>query len=370
MPKRAEVILYAEDGWDKGKIISIIELKQSIKEYAFILHDSDLDDNNEIKKPYFHIYLGFGSTNVQFEHIAAWFHTKTELVQKIKTNKYLLLKYYLHCNQPEKSQYDIEQFTSSFDIQQFFESKEQKRDLEEILEKCAEGIITRQNYEHFIDPIIYSKNQPKIMHAWEYADHIEAIAQQNNRNLAVIYVTGESGSGKTLLCKLYAQQMGKSAYISASGKDPFSNYNGEEIVILDDFRPEESLEYAELLKLLDPYHASPIKSRYHNKIPKFSICFITTVLPIDCFLRAYSLSSIDNELQFYRRVQEVWTVSKTEIYIQKFDKDTKKYTPVKTMVSPIPSWLQSHIKEVTEDTPQSVLESICNQYRSSKGENL
>ena len=87
MPKRAEVILYAEDGWDKGKIISIIELKQSIKEYAFILHDSDLDDNNEIKKPHFHIYLGFGSTNVQFEHIAAWFHTKTELVQKIKTNK-------------------------------------------------------------------------------------------------------------------------------------------------------------------------------------------------------------------------------------------------------------------------------------------
>lgn len=45
MPKRAEVILYAEDGWDKGKIISIIELKQSIKEYAFILHDRNLLHN-------------------------------------------------------------------------------------------------------------------------------------------------------------------------------------------------------------------------------------------------------------------------------------------------------------------------------------
>ena len=120
MPKRAEVILYAEDGWDTEKIISIVELKQSIKEYAFIMHDSDLDENNVLKKPHFHLYLGFGNTNVKFEHIAAWFNTKTELVQKIKTNKYFLLKYYLHCNHPEKSQYNIEQFTASFDIQLFF----------------------------------------------------------------------------------------------------------------------------------------------------------------------------------------------------------------------------------------------------------
>ena len=238
MPKRAEIILYAEDGWDQEKILSIIELKQSIKEYAFILHDSDLDENNERKKSHYHIYLGFGTTNVQFEHIAAWFHIKTELVQKIKTNKYLLLKYYLHCNHPEKSQYDIERFTSSFDIQQFFESKERKKNLEEILEKCAAGIITRHNYQHHIDPVTYSKNQQKIMHAWEYADHIEAITQENTRNLTTIFVTGESGIGKTLLCKLFAQQLGKSVYISASGKDPFSNYNGEDVVILDDFRPE------------------------------------------------------------------------------------------------------------------------------------
>lgn len=370
MPKRAEVILYAEDGWDQEKILSIIELKQSIKEYAFVLHDSDLNENNEPKKPHFHIYLGFGNTNVRFEHIAAWFNTKPELVQKIKTSKCLLLKYYLHCNHPEKSQYNIEQITSSFDVQQFIESKEQKKNLDEILEKCAQGLITRQNYQHFIDPIIYAKNQAKIMHAWEYADHLETIEQQNNRNLTVIYVTGESGTGKTLLCRLYAQQIGKTAYISASGKDPFSNYNGEEVVILDDFRPEESMEYAELLKLLDPYHASPIKSRYHNKVPKFSICFITTVLPINLFLDSYFLSSIDNEQQFYRRVQEVWNVSKSEINIQKFDKDTKKYTTIKTMMSPIPSWLESHKIEATEDTSLSVLESICKQYQTSEEEGL
>ena len=42
------MILYAEDGWDKGKIISIIELKQSIKEYAFILNNHAFVGNGYI----------------------------------------------------------------------------------------------------------------------------------------------------------------------------------------------------------------------------------------------------------------------------------------------------------------------------------
>ena len=367
MPKRAEIILYAEDGWDSGKIISVIEQKQSIKEYAFILHDSDLDELGQPKKPHYHVYLGFGGNNVQFRHVAAWFQVKPQMVQKIKTSKHQLIKYYLHCNHPEKSQYPMEKLTASFDVQKLFQTHAQAMRLEDILERCAQGIITRQNFQEFIDPVLYAKNQAKILHAWEYADHTQAVARQNGRELTVIYVTGESGVGKTLLCRLFAQQAGKTAYISASGKDPFSNYNGEEVVILDDFRPEESMEYAELLKLLDPHHASPIKSRYHNKLPNFSHCFITTVLPIHRFLQAYCLSSEDSAKQFYRRVQEVWTVTKTEISIQTYDKDRKCYIPVKTIPSPIPAWLEAHAQDTPGDTAHSVLERICDQYPPEQG---
>ena len=83
--KRAEILLYAEDGWDSGRIISVIEQKQSIKEYAFILHDSDLDELGQPKKAHYHIYLVFGNCNLQFQHVAAWFQVKPQMVQKIKT---------------------------------------------------------------------------------------------------------------------------------------------------------------------------------------------------------------------------------------------------------------------------------------------
>ena len=151
MPKRAEIVLYAEDGWDSGRIISVIEQKQSIKEYAFILHDSDLDELGQPKKPHYHVYLGFGNCNLQFQHVAAWFQVKPQMVQKIKTSKLLLLKYYLHCNCPEKSQYPLEKLTASFDVQKLFQTHAQAMRLEDILERCAQGIITRQNFQEFID---------------------------------------------------------------------------------------------------------------------------------------------------------------------------------------------------------------------------
>ena len=368
MPKQAEVVLYCENGWNAEKILSVLEQKQSVKDYAFILHDSDLDDEGKPKKPHYHLYLNFGRTNVQFQHIAGWFQTRAELVEKVKTNKRFLLQYFLHCNHPEKAQYDVSQMVASFDVQKFFASKELIDSLETVLRKCADGTITPLNFQAYIDPLLYARHQAEIMHAWEYADHAKTIEQQTNRELTVIYVTGESGTGKTLLCKLYAQQLQKSVYISASGKDPFSNYSGEEVVILDDFRPEVFCDYAELLKLLDPHHASPIKSRYHNKLPKFSICFITTVLSIEDFIHAYPLSSIESELQFHRRIYEVWIVTKPEIIIQQFDPAVHQYITVCTKENPIPAWLKAHVKERSAESTQAVLARICDQYASAEEE--
>ena len=366
--KRAEVILYAEDGWNSAKIISVVELKQSIKEYAFILHDSDLNEDGQPKKPHYHIYLGFGTTNVQPAHIAKWFEIQPQFVQKIKTNKYLLLKYHLHNNNPDKAQYSLDQLTASFDVQKFFASKEQQTNLEAILKQCADGTITRANYHKYIDPVTYSKNQTSIVRAWEYKDHSEYLALQNNRNMTVIYVYGPAGTGKTTVCKLYAQQLEMSIYTSASGKDPFSNYEGEDVVILDDLRPHNPFKYEDLLKLLDPHHASLVDSRYHNKLPRCSICFITTVLSTEEFLAPYFLTSIDNELQFYRRIQEIWIVSKTELTIQKFDQNEKRFVTDKTIPNPVLSWLETQKKEVPAVDSLSILESINTKYSPKKDE--
>ena len=52
MAKHLEIVLYAEDGWNDGKIESVVQSKQSVKQYAYILHDKDLDDDGQLKKPH------------------------------------------------------------------------------------------------------------------------------------------------------------------------------------------------------------------------------------------------------------------------------------------------------------------------------
>ena len=52
---------------------------------------------------------------------------------------------------------------------------------------------------------------------------------------------------------------------SASSKNPFDNYAGEEILILDDLR-EDSLSATDWLKLFDPVNSARMSARYRNKL--------------------------------------------------------------------------------------------------------
>ena len=45
MPKQMEVKLYPDDGWTVSKIEETLKARTSIKEYAMILHDQDVDEN-------------------------------------------------------------------------------------------------------------------------------------------------------------------------------------------------------------------------------------------------------------------------------------------------------------------------------------
>lgn len=48
-------------------------------------------------------------------------------------------------------------------------------------------------------------------------------------------------------------------------QNPFDNYSGEEILILDDLR-EDSLAPADWLKLFDPINSARMSARYRNKL--------------------------------------------------------------------------------------------------------
>lgn len=316
MAKHCEVILYQEDAWEDNRIISVIQSKQSIKQYAFILHDKDVDENKNPKKLHFHVYLNFGSTNVQFKSVAQWFNVAENAVQRIESNKASLLQYYLHMNCPDKQQYSVDQMISNFDVMRYIAEKDQKSKLSDIVNACAEGTITPYNYQDFVDPVTYAKYEVQLKRAWAYADHHYATANNGQRNCGIIWVYGDSGMGKSTLCQLFAEEKKLAAYRSATGKDPFSDYAGQPVIVLDDLRANEPFTFPELLKAIDPNYNCPVQSRYRNKVLRASHIFVTSVFSPTNFTSQFDLRGNEAACSFIDVSRKCGMCSRTKLKFQ------------------------------------------------------
>lgn len=115
--------------------------------------------------------------------------------------------------------------------------------------------------------------------------------QMNNRSrdkITVLYIEGESGSGKTEYAKHYALKNYRDYCMSSSANDSAQDYLGQDVMIFDDARPSD-FTAAEWLKLLDPYNnESTINSRYYNKYLAVKCIILTSVVPfLDFFAYAF-----------------------------------------------------------------------------------
>lgn len=335
MPKHCEVVVYPENGWQESSIIAVIEKHKSVCKYAFIFHH--LDE----AKPHYHIYLNFGQTNEEFKYIAKWFKTETEKVERIKSDLYFVLNYYLHNEEFDKHQYSTDDIIANFNVKEYLEKQKRKQTLNTIIKKCASGMITPLNFHSYIDPITFSKHETEIRRAWEYATHSRTIASKEFRSCHVIWIYGNGGTGKTTMCKLCADEQNLPAYTTAGGKDPFSHYSGQPFVILDDIRPNEPFTFAELLKVLDPNNVSAVHSRYRNKLLFCSYIMITTTMSPQYFVKECLTNSIDDPGQLYRRIEEVWDMSKDDIEISTYDSNLSAFKVEKTIQNPIPNYIKT-----------------------------
>lgn len=104
------------------------------------------------------------------------------------------------------------------------------------------------------------------------------------RNMNVVYIFGPTGTGKT---RAVMEKDGYSAaYRVTDYEHPFDGYNGESILVLDEFRGQ--LKASEMLNILDGYPLE-LRCRYANKIA--------------CFETVYIISNIDLTAQ-YANVQQ------------------------------------------------------------------
>ena len=105
-------------------------------------------------------------------------------------------------------------------------------------------------------------------------------------------------------------------YVSSSSNDPFQDYLGQKVIILDDLR-DDVFSFADLLKILDNNTASTMKSRFSNKVFNGEMIIITTEVPLSFWFRDFQFtqSGRDSLYQLYRRIVSYVKVTKTEIYV-------------------------------------------------------
>ena len=92
---------------------------------------------------------------------------------------------------------------------------------------------------------LYRDFQKHILKAEKYRANV-----LKDRSLEVLYISGDSGSGKTTFAKYLAEKKHYDPFVSGSGDDILDGYDKEECIILDDFRAG-TMKFSELLKFLD-----------------------------------------------------------------------------------------------------------------------
>lgn len=320
----------------------------SIKEYCYILHDKDKKEDGTIKNKHYHIVLRLKYPQCS-KNIAKWFGVGENFISKINGKYEDALMYLTHSNALEKFQYSTDEVKSNFNYLEVIEKyknkkvtndkNEYQRRKEEIITMIDDGIIREFNYTKYISALendLYSTN---IQKAFKY--RTDKKLMENYRDLRCIFITGESGAGKTTYAKSLAKKNGYSYYISSGSNDVLDDYKGQDCLILDDLRPS-CLGLSDLLKLLDNNTQSSVKSRYKNKVLECKLIVITTTLTLENFFNNVFSEEKETIIQLQRRCSTKIIMTVDKMYISYWQNESRKYgkpiivdNPVKNLFTPV-----------------------------------
>ena len=146
--------------------------------------------------------------------------------------------------------------------------------------------------------------------------------------MKIIFIHGDSGSGKSTYAELYAKMLcEKKGYRdfarSSASNDIMQDYMGEDIFILDDYRDVDEMtgkaeSLSDTLKMLDPHYASSSKSRYTNKTFMGKLIIITSTKdPLLWFE-----GTKEQRWQFFRRISLLIDIDKD--YVREYQEQNEE----------------------------------------------
>lgn len=88
------------------------------------------------------------------------------------------------------------------------------------------------------------------------------------------YVWGDSGVGKTT----WAMEHFEDLYVASGGSHPFDYYDGESVILIDEFRFGGPFTTDVLLRMVDKFRV-PLDARYHDVMPRWTKVIMTSNIP-------------------------------------------------------------------------------------------
>lgn len=320
--RTAFIRVTAENHTEKGLVTySIDDIRRILSnwnktlkfKYYYILHGSDNDDLN----PHYHIVLDFVNP-VKFQTVKNKFpYGKIEPIHDTVRST---VRYLIHKNSPLKQQYSSEDVVtnSANDLNLYLVDSVNDKKLN-YLDLIISGDIKEYQQFELIPHSFYIKNYSKIEKSFDYFKG--KTYMDKSRKIKVVFISGASGTGKSTFVHDYAKKIHSSICVSSSSNDPLQDYQGEDILFLDDLKVD-AFPYDDFLKILDPHYKSTARSRYHNKFFLGHTIFIASVTPLPNW---YYYESPESKKQLYRRIKDVLVFKETNIQQFKWNNQTLKY---------------------------------------------
>lgn len=298
--KAGDVVTYS-----KQDILDILENWRESRDFKYYLIEHNHDEENL----HYHIVLDFPN------HSSSTFKTiKNKFpygnISRCRYGVKNCVQYLVHMNEEDKEKYDwSEVITNAPDKLEDYKIPG-KRNREAKLQKVLDAIVygSLKRYEiNKIEPDIYIRHGRKIERAFEYREKI--LLAKPSRNVSIYVLQGETGSGKSTFCKKWAEDNNQSIYYSSASNDPWQDYNGQDIFVYDDFRPNK-IAIEDFMKSIDPYVNSTASGRYRNKLFIGDTIFLTTNIHI---LEWFKGSDQRTRDAFFRRISKVLEFEKDPI---------------------------------------------------------
>ena len=218
--------------------------------------------------------------------------------------------------------YDIAKGTSAqnrdyvFKVGKWVKDKKSETNLHDTHEEYGELPVERQGQRNDIHDLYAMIKEgitdyelleinPEYMNKMDKIERVrQTIRNQKYKNtfrsLEVTYVFGATGTGKT---RGVMEQYGyDGVYRITDYNHPFDAYNGQDVLIFEEFR--SSLKVQEMLNLLDGYPLD-LPCRYNNRVACYTKVYIITNIPLEMQYQSVQADHAETWRAFLRRIHKV-----------------------------------------------------------------